>query len=93
MLDNVKRFDMAEHPRRQRLRPLIWTLCFPSLWTHRQKLTKINMDGIKPPYLMLCNHNAFMDFKVAAKATADRKESPERSFPRRSEAKRSPVPG
>ena len=75
MLDNVKRFDMAEHPRRQRLRPLIWTLCFPSLWTHRQKLTKINMDGIKPPYLMLCNHNAFMDFKVAAKATFPHREN------------------
>lgn len=26
------------------------------------------MDGIKPPYVLLCNHNAFMDFKVATKA-------------------------
>lgn len=75
MLDNVKRFDMAEKPRRQRLRPLIWALCFPSLWTHGQKLEKVNMDGIKPPYLLLCNHNAFMDFKVAAKATFPNREN------------------
>jgi 1-acyl-sn-glycerol-3-phosphate acyltransferase len=27
------------------------------------------MEGIKPPYLLLCNHNAFLDFKVATIAT------------------------
>lgn len=75
MLDDIKRFDMSKPPRRQKLRPLIWALCFPSLLTHRQKLTKINMNGIKPPYLLLCNHNAFMDFKVAAKATFPRREN------------------
>ncbi|MBQ6540347.1 MAG: hypothetical protein IJL71_04910, partial [Oscillospiraceae bacterium] len=26
------------------------------------------MKGIKPPYLMLGNHNSFMDFRVASKA-------------------------
>ena len=69
MLDNVERFDMAKKPTRQLLRPLMWTLCFPDLIAHRQKLEKINMEGIKPPYLLLCNHNAFMDFKVALKAS------------------------
>lgn len=68
MLDNIKRFDMNKPPRRQKLRPLIWTLCFPDVWAHKNKLTKIDMEGIKPPYLLLCNHNAFMDFKVAVKA-------------------------
>ena len=68
MLDDVKRFDMARKPTRQKLRLLIWTLCFPSLLTHKNKITKIDMEGIKPPYLLLCNHNAFMDFKVAEKA-------------------------
>jgi uncharacterized Zn-finger protein len=70
MLDNVKRFDMKKKPQRMHLRPLIWTLCTPDLIKHRCKLTKINMEGIKPPYLLLCNHNAFLDFKVASKATA-----------------------
>ncbi len=27
------------------------------------------MEGIKPPYLLLCNHNAFYDFMVATVAT------------------------
>lgn len=53
---------------RQHLRPLIWLLCAPALISHRNKLEKIGMEGVKPPYLLLCNHNAFMDFKVAEKA-------------------------
>ena len=69
MLDNVKRFDMQKPPMRQHLRPLMWLLCWPILRRHRNKLTKIRMQNIKPPYLLLCNHNAFMDFTVAIKAT------------------------
>ena len=69
MLDGVKRFDMSKKPMRMHLRPLIWTLCAPDLIKHRNHLTKIGMDGIKPPYLLLCNHNAFMDFKVSTRAT------------------------
>ena len=69
MLEDVKRFDMAEKPKRMHLRPLIWTLCLPDLIKHKNQLTKVNMEGIEPPYLLLCNHNAFMDFKVSTKAT------------------------
>ena len=68
MLDNIKRFDMAAVPMRQHLLPLIWLLSMPAVFSHKNKLTKINMENIKPPYLLLCNHNAFMDFKVATKA-------------------------
>ena len=32
------------------------------------KIDKINMDGLKPPYILLCNHNAFFDFMVATHA-------------------------
>lgn len=60
---------MTKKIQRMHLRPLIWLLCAPALISHRNRLEKINMDGIKPPYLLLCNHNAFMDFKVATKAT------------------------
>ena len=69
MLDNIPRFDMTRRPERQHLRFLIWALCQPTLWRHGTKLSKINMEGVKPPYLLLCNHNAFMDFKVASRAT------------------------
>ena len=68
MLEKIQRFDMAKPPMKQHLRPLIWLLSFPEVLAHKNRLTKINMEGIKPPYLLLCNHNAFMDFKVAEKA-------------------------
>ena len=68
MLDDIKRFDMAAVPMRQHLLPLIWLLSMPAVFSHKNKLTKINMENIKPPYLLLCNHNSFMDFKVATKA-------------------------
>lgn len=69
MLENVKRFDMDRAPMRQALRPLMWAASFPSLISHRFRLEKIDMDGVKPPYLLLCNHNAFMDMKAAVRAT------------------------
>ena len=69
MLDNVPRYDMKKPPMRMHLRPLMGLLVLPSLLSHRNKLTKVNMEGIKPPYLLLCNHNAFMDMTVAVKAT------------------------
>src|SRR5690606_973279 len=28
------------------------------------KVNKVNMKGLKPPYLLLCTHHAFLDFKV-----------------------------
>ena len=69
MLNDVKRFDMKRPPMRQHLRPLMQLLVQPTLLSHRNKLEKIRMEGIRPPYLLLCNHNAFMDFSVALKAT------------------------
>ena len=68
MLDDVKRFDMGKKPMRQHLRPLIWALSLPDFLKHKCKITKVNMEGIKPPYLLLCNHNAFLDFKVSSMA-------------------------
>lgn len=68
MLDDVKRFDMSKRSKRQRLLPLAWALSYPDIIKHKNKITKVNMKGLKPPYLLLCNHNAFMDFKVATAA-------------------------
>ena len=69
MFEQYKHFDLSGKPKRMHLRPLIWLLCAPELIAHRNRLEKIGMEGIKPPYLLLCNHNAFMDFKVATRAT------------------------
>ncbi len=40
----------------------------PDVLKHRVKLTRTGTEGLKPPYVLLCNHNAFLDFKVATKA-------------------------
>ncbi len=70
MRKDFERFDMAAPPVRTKwyLRPLTILISLPDLVRHRVKLTKNGMDGIKPPFLLLCNHNAFFDFKVATKA-------------------------
>ena len=64
------RFDMSRPPVRTKwyLKPITYLISKPVLVSHRQKLVKTGMDGIKPPYLLLCNHNAFMDIMAAAAA-------------------------
>ena len=68
MLDNIPRYDMDRPPMRMHLRPLLWALTKPDLWKHRTKITKTGMEGLKPPYILLCNHNAFMDMSLAIQA-------------------------
>jgi 1-acyl-sn-glycerol-3-phosphate acyltransferase len=48
-------------------------MSFPDVWRHCAKITKINMEGLKPPYLLLCNHNSFLDFKVTTAAIFPRR--------------------
>lgn len=66
----LTRFDMQRPPvpTRWYLRPLTYLLSAPDNLLHRNRLSKVGCEGLKPPYLLLCNHNAFMDFKVATKA-------------------------
>ncbi|MBQ3285512.1 MAG: hypothetical protein IJH40_07720 [Ruminococcus sp.] len=66
---DFERFDMKKPPVRTKwfLKPLTVLLSAPDNIKHKNKLTKNNCDGLKPPYVLLCNHNAFMDFKVATK--------------------------
>ena len=64
------RFDMQKPPVKTKwfLQPLEWILSMPALIQHRPIIRKYRTEGLKPPYLLLCNHNAFNDFKVATKA-------------------------
>ena len=70
MKDNFERFDMKAPPVRTKwyLRPLTYLLSAPDVAKHKSIITKINTEGLKPPFVLLCNHNAFLDFKVATKA-------------------------
>ena len=64
------RFDMKRPPVRTKwyLQPLEWVLSMPATIRHRTIISRFRTEDLKPPYLLLCNHNAFMDFKVATKA-------------------------
>ena len=68
MLDNYPRYDVSKPVGRQHLQRLIWLLSWFSLKKHKNTIVKKNMEGIQAPYLLLANHNAFMDFKVASHA-------------------------
>ena len=65
-LHQAPRFDMAKKPIRQKtyLKPLTWALSFPDVFKHRLKINRKGMESVKGPYLLLCTHMAFLDFKV-----------------------------
>ena len=68
---NTKPYDTTKPPIRQ---PLIftWILGIGSrvmMLGKQYKIEKINMDGLKPPYILLCSHNYFVDFYFQFMAT------------------------
>ena len=75
MNKDLPRYDMAKPPVRTRwfLRPVTWLLSFPAILQHKTKITKEGMDGLDGPFILLCNHNAFNDFKVATAAMFPRR--------------------
>lgn len=65
------RFDMERPPQRQKiyLKVLTWVLSFPVVWLRRLRINRVNMKGLKPPYLLLCTHKSFIDFMVTTACT------------------------
>ena len=61
---NVKKYNIGKKTIRQPiyLTWLIWFLSFIMTLFNKKKLEKINIEGLKPPYLMLSNHMSFIDF-------------------------------
>ena len=68
---NKKRYNTAKYPLRQSkfFVYLIWILSRLTLPRVPWKVEKINMEDLKPPYMMLSNHMYFVDFKLAAMGT------------------------
>ena len=68
---NKKHYNVAKSPMHQNAfwKGLIWLLCKSFLIGKNYKVEKVNMEGLKPPYMMLSNHMAFIDFKLAAMGT------------------------
>lgn len=66
---NKKYYNTAKHPIRQ---PLIFTFLLylvSKIITPKHKIEKFNMEGLKPPYILLSNHHYFVDFQLSAIAT------------------------
>lgn len=68
---NKKRYNLAHYPIRQPkiIVYLIWLLSRLTMPKVPWKVEKINMEGLKPPYMLLSNHMYFVDFKLAAMGT------------------------
>jgi len=69
-INKMKRFDTNILPKKQLflLKHLIRLISLPETIACKSKIEKINMENLKGPYLLLCNHNSFIDFKVTEKA-------------------------
>lgn len=67
----IRRFDFSKKP----IRPCFimnlakWIISWPDLRNREFNLEKINMDGVKAPYLLLSNHSSMVDFNIMLKAT------------------------
>ncbi len=68
---NKKRYKTAKYPIRQPIIIvwLIWLLSKIMLIGKKYKVEKINMEGLKPPYMLLSNHMYFIDFELVAMGT------------------------
>ena len=68
---NKKSYNAAKKPMHQNKfwTGLIWLLSRTFLTGKKYTVEKINMDSLKPPYMMLSNHMAFIDFELAAMGT------------------------
>jgi len=68
---NKKRYNTGKKPIRQPLylTALIRVLSFFALIGKKKKIEKINMEGLKPPYMILSNHMSFVDFELTAIGT------------------------
>lgn len=68
---NVRHFDFAKKP----IRPCFlmslakWIISFPDLRKRGFTYEKINMEGVKAPYLLLVTHSSMVDFNIMLKLT------------------------
>ena len=68
---NPKKYNTAKYPIRQPiyLTWLIQMLSKMMLIGKKHKVEKFNMEGLKPPYLLLSNHMSFVDFEMVSLGT------------------------
>ena len=66
--ENVRFYNTTRNPRRQArwTLPIVWGISYIFLKLFKVKINKVNTKGLKPPYILLCNHMQFLDFMVSA---------------------------
>ena len=64
MFDQFEKFDTKASPKNPILGWLTYLVALPTVLSHKPKISKVNMRGIKPPYILLGNHNAFLDIQM-----------------------------
>ena len=66
-MKEIKRFDMSIPPRNIKwyLKPIIKLLVAPAIKKYKPIIHSDVDENLKAPFILLCNHNAFLDFKIA----------------------------
>jgi 1-acyl-sn-glycerol-3-phosphate acyltransferase len=74
-VQEMPRFNLSAPPIKAKwyLQLVAWLLSFPETFMIRSKIERVRMKGLKGPYILLCNHNSFVDFKVATRAVFPRR--------------------
>ena len=68
---NPNKYNTAKYPIRQPFffTCLIQTLSKFALMGKKINIEKVNLEGLKPPYIVLSNHMSFVDFELVSKIT------------------------
>lgn len=63
---NTIPFDRKKVPPKQNIivMPFMWLYCYIATKKYHLKINRVNMEGLKPPFLVLGTHHSFMDFLV-----------------------------
>ena len=70
-MSKIKAFDTKRKPSKPKpyLMPIEWGgTTYYSRVAGGATIEKVNCKGLKPPYLILCNHGSFVDFPLVVKA-------------------------
>lgn len=67
---NLEKMDLTEKPRRHTwyTNLLAKVVCFVGVHICRLRIHRYNMENVKPPYIILGNHQSFIDFMVTVYA-------------------------
>ncbi len=76
-IHELDQWDLKSMPSKPKwwLQPLAWSLSLPETYKVKSNIIKTNMKGLNESFVMLCNHNSFLDFKVATRAVFPRKSN------------------